>query len=368
MARRKTSQSTATESSLAPTALRQKVSTLQEERQWLLRQIRRKRTELNNFMAQMQDVVRELFQEGADLFNQLRDIDTEIHALFEELLTKRKMGQRSRQQVKGVYQSLQLQGVISFKPLSGDETGGSDFFADFMGGGAGATTDGSPFESKDPFFGFPNSSGPHAEEPSQNPASESESASPPQDRTFRQTFLRLASIYHPDRAKDEDTQRQNTEVMKAINEAYKSGDFARLLELEQQQNQGDIASAVTAMGDDLEQQCQKLVKENTSLRDQYEGIKAELRELRNNTKEGLMVKTYRKAAKEGIDFTEELLLETEGELSYLGKIRDFVRDFRDRKITLKKFLAGPQPETPEDLMAMMEMLGISINVYPGGFS
>ncbi|MEO1298892.1 MAG: J domain-containing protein, partial [Cyanobacteria bacterium J06636_16] len=240
MARRKMPQSPATEGTLASTARHQKLLTLQEERQWLLRQIRRKRTELDNFMAQMQDLVRELFQQGADLFTQLRDIDTEIHALFEELLTQRKMGQRSRQKVRSLYQSLQLQGVISFQPLSGS-TESDDFFADFSGE---ASTDGSPFESEESFFGFSNSSSTHAEVPPQSPASES--ASSPQDRTFRQTFLRLAAIYHPDRAEDEDTQRQNTEVMKAINKAYKSGDFALLLELEQQQNQGDVALDVPA--------------------------------------------------------------------------------------------------------------------------
>ncbi|MGF1522339.1 MAG: J domain-containing protein [Leptolyngbyaceae cyanobacterium] len=362
MARRKISQSPATESTLAPTALHQKLSTLQEERQWLLRQIRRKRTELNNFMAQMQDVVRELFHQGADLFNQLRDIDTEIHALFEELLTKRKMGQQSRQKVRSLYQSLQLQGTISFQPLSGFAES-NDFFADVAGE---TPTDGSPFEPEESGFGFPDSRGTNAEVPPQSPTSES--ASSPQDRTFRQTFLRLAAIYHPDRAQDEDTQQQNTEVMKAINKAYKSGDFALLLELEQQQNQGDATLDVSALGDDLEQQCQQLAKENSGLREQYEGIKAELRELRNNTQEGMMVTTYRKAAKEGIDFTDELLQETAGEVAYLEKIRDFVRDFRDRKITLKAFLAGPQPDSPEDLMAMMEqMFGISIHMYPGGF-
>ena len=312
-------------------------------------------------MAQMQDLVRELFQQGADLFTQLRDIDTEIHALFEELLTQRKMGQRSHQKVRNLYQSLQLQGVISFQPLSGPAAN-SDFFADFPDE---ASTDGASFEDES-FFGFPNSSDARAEVPPQSPTSESVSS--PQDRTFRQTFLRLAAIYHPDRAEDEDTQRQNTEVMKAINKAYKSGDFALLLELEQQQNQGDGTLDVSALGDDLERQCQQLAKENGGLREQYEGIKAELRELRNNTQEGMMVTTYRKAAKEGIDFTAELLQETEGELAYLEKIRNFVRDFRDRKITLKAFLAGPQPGMPEELMAIMEqMFGVSMPMYPRGF-
>lgn len=103
-------------------------------------------------------------------------------------------------------------------------------------------------------------------------------------------------------------------MMKAINTAYKSGDFARLLELEQQQTSPE--EVLSAEGD-VERQCQQLVQENQRLRDQYEGIKAELRQLRNSTQEGMMVKTHRKAAKEGIDFVEELLLESEAELSLM---------------------------------------------------
>lgn len=361
MARRKNSRSTAAEGSLAPTALHQKLATLQEERQWLLRQIRRKRTELDNFMEQMRELVTELFQQGVDLFKQFQDLDTEIHTLFEELLTKRKMGKKSRQQVEALYQSLQLQGTISFRSR-GKESGDDDFFAnfaedfgDFPDGMFGADTPGDSqgkAESSDPDAGASGA-------PRQDVTSES--ASPPQDRTFRQTFLRLAAIYHPDRAENEDAQRQNTEVMKAINQAYKSGDFARLLELEQQQQQGDLTAGTVEVGDDLEQQCQRLAKENNSLREQYEGIKAELRTLRNNTQEGMMVKTYRKATKEGIDFIDELLGETEAVLEHLEMIRNFVRDFRDRKITLKTFLAGPGPDSEDELLIMLEqMLGVSV--------
>jgi len=347
MARQRTSQSTDT---LAPTELHQQLARLQEERQWLLKQIRRKRTELNNFMHQMRDVVTELFQQGAERFQQLRDIDDEIHALFEQILTRRKLGKRSRQQVRDVYESLQLQGIISCRSLTD-----GDGFSGFAAGHSDFPDDVSAPE-------MPSEPDPAAaDQPPPDP--EAESAPSSDHRTFRQTFLRLAAIYHPDRADNEDAQRQNTEVMKEINRAYKSGDFALLLELERQQQQGDLAPDTVVAQDDLEQQCQRLETENSGLWQQYEGIKAELRELRNQTQEGMMVKTYRKAKKEGIDFIDELLGETEAELAYLETIRNFVRDFCDRKITLKKFLAGPQPDAPEDLLDILEqMFGISIHM------
>ncbi|ASC69807.1 Chaperone protein DnaJ [Halomicronema hongdechloris C2206] len=346
MARQKTSQSTDT---LAPTELHQQLARLQEERQWLLKQIRRKRTELDNFMQQMRELVTALFQQGASLFSQLRDTDVEIHALFEQILTRRKLGKRSHQKVRDVYESLQLQGIISCRSLTDD-----DGFSEFA---AGYTDFPDDFSAPE----MPSEPDP-ATADSPPPAPGTASAPSSDHRTFRQTFLRLAAIYHPDRADSEDAQRQNTEVMKEINRAYKSGDFALLLELERQQQQGDLAPDTVTAKDNLEQQCERLVQENNGLRQQYDGIKAELRELRNNTQEGMMVTTYRKAAKEGIDFIDELLGETEAELAYLEKIREFVRDFCDRKITLKEFLAGPQSDSPEDLMDILEQM-FDLSVY-----
>ena len=64
------------------------------------------------------------------------------------------------------------------------------------------------------------------------------------------------------------------------------------------------------------------------------------------------MKEYRKAARSGINPIEELLKATDMELSRLKKIRDFVRDFRDKKITIKEFLQGPTGTsnmTPEQM-------------------
>ncbi|MGF1498329.1 MAG: J domain-containing protein [Elainellaceae cyanobacterium] len=342
---------------LALTPLHQKLANLQEERQWLLKQIRRKRTELDNFMNQMRDIVTEIFQRGAESFKEVREIDEEIHALFQEILTKRKLRKRSRQEVEDIYHILQFQGAISLRQMEQDSDEESGF--DFFGEEEGFPCDGDRAAAGD-------RSSPFEPPPSESDADSQ--ASHRQNRDLRQTFLRLAAIYHPDRATDEDEQIQNTEVMKEINRAYKSGDFARLLELERQQG-NDSTEAVISASDDLEQACQRLERENESLQDQYEGIKAELRELRNQTQEGMMVTAYRRASREGFDFVEELLADSEMELASLRQLRDFVRDFRDRKITLKQFLAGPTPtRTPEEMISAIEdLLGVQVVVDPDFF-
>lgn len=356
------------EPALAPVAPHEALLTLQQERRWLLKQIRRKRTELDNFITQMRDVASEVFQRSADAISAMQTLDVEIHGLFDEMFKTRKFGKRSRRQVEQVYRNLQMRGVISINPdfkgidegifFGAEGMGPNSFGANFDDGDTG-TAQGESDSSGGSSGGFSGgfSGDSFGDEP----------ASPRRDRDFRQTFLRLASIYHPDKAEDDDTHRRNTEIMKEINRAYKSGDFARLLELEQQEEQDDIED-VSSVDSDLERECQRLERENSKLSDQYEGIKQELRDLRNNTQEGVMLKTYRKAAKDGVDLVKELVDEAAEDVEMVEEIRDFVRDFRDRKITIQEFVDGPGPKSPEDMIAALEeMLGVSVSFDPDIF-
>lgn len=67
---------------------------------------------------------------------------------------------------------------------------------------------------------------------------------------------------------------------------------------------------------------------------------------------------------EGIDMVSQMILEMESQIKYTESIRDFVKDFRDQKITLKEFLAGPGrvEEEMEEMLKMMlgQLLGIKI--------
>ncbi|MGF1536184.1 MAG: J domain-containing protein [Elainellaceae cyanobacterium] len=357
MAKRKSSTSE-TEPALAKVLPHEKLLQLEEERRWLLKQIRRKRTELDNFISQMRDLASELFQRSSGSLNEMKALDTEIHALFDEIF-KRKFGKRSRRQIEQVYRNLQLQGVISVNPEfmkafmdqdSDSKAGPADFF--------GEDFDPDFFNQAFPGVGEQGRPAAEDEEPSG-------SSAPSRDRAMRQTFLRLASVYHPDRAEDEDAQARNTEIMKEINQAYRSGDFARLLELEQQQDSDEPIEIDRSSESEVERECRRLERENGELSDQYEGIKQELRDLRNNTQEGVMVKSYRKAAKEGVDLVGELMEEAAAEVEMVEEIRDFVRDFRDRKMTIQEFVDGPGPNSPEEMIAAMEeMLGVTINFDP----
>ncbi|WP_072622102.1 J domain-containing protein [Spirulina major] len=359
MARRKakTKRSVPTSSSSGPalalSSFHEQLAALNADRAWLLKQIRRKRTELDNFINEMRSLITEMFERSAEPRAKLEALDEEIHSLFTELFTTRKFGKQSLTKIQRLYRSLQWQGVLSERAIPGQGDDDADPFgnpfADFEG----------MFDDDDDSQGFDPSG---AETGARSPSARD--AAPENQREMRQTFLRLAAKYHPDRATDQDTHSQNTEIMKEINRAYQDGDFARLLELEQQSFE-DTVTAVE-QGDDVERTCEKLRQENQNLRNQYEGIKAELRHLRNHTHEGEMVTVYRQAKRQHIDMFEQMIEEAEAEIDGLTIVRDFVRDFRDRKITIKRFLQGPRaadgPLTPEMMAQLMEeQLGIIID-------
>lgn len=85
-----------TSPSLALSSLHFRLQALEEEHQWLLKQIGRKRNELKKFLDQMRSLATEIFQRGQPLYEKLTDLDREIHALFDEILTARKLGQQTK--------------------------------------------------------------------------------------------------------------------------------------------------------------------------------------------------------------------------------------------------------------------------------
>jgi len=283
-------------------------------------------------VEQMQDISREMFQRCRPVVEKMMERDREIHQLFQEIFTKRKFGKKSRKQIQSVYESLQRDGIISPEE---DEKANS--FAE-------------------PFAESFADTEPNTEEQTQETNQPSEISDPPANqRKIRDIFLRLASRFHPDKVTDSETQDQYTAIMQEVNQAYQQGDFAKLLEIERKQH--DVATL--ELNEDQESSAEKqrsqLTRENELLAQQYEEIKQELRYLRR-TPEGAVVTDYRRATKEGFDPITDVVEEAEEQLEVITEIRDFVRDFRDKKMTIQQFLRGPdlgKTLTPEDLEAIL---------------
>ncbi|MDM9383739.1 J domain-containing protein [Chlorogloeopsis sp. ULAP01] len=327
--------------SLALSYLHLRFQALEKEHQWLLKQIKRKRTELKNFVEQMRSLATDIFHRGSPNFTKLSEIDQEIHTLFDEILTTIKLGKQTKKNIEKIYFNLQIAGLISPKSTQKEPEELDELF-----------------ENNDPDNEFFNFSG---EESHQNQQTKqqlefSTTTRTDESRKVRQTFLRLAEIFHPDKVTDSETQMRHTEIMKELNKAYQDGDLARLLEIEQQHQAG---KSITSDGeDDLTRKSTNLEQENEFLKTQYENLKRELR-LVKNTPEGVMVSDCRKANREGIDPIAQMLEQVESEIQVISEIRDFVRDFREQKITIKEFIDGPKvlhqrnQDIMEDLLEQM---------------
>ena len=344
---------TASTTSLGLSSFHERHRILEEEHQWLLKQIKRKRSELKNFLDQMRSIATQIFQQAIPVYNQLTALDAEIHALFEEILTSRKLGQKSQLEIRRLYRSLQLFGLLS--PQVNEDERVDEVLSN-------SSSDDSNAEPESDFFNqYKNTHHSHQDH-SDNPFNQPPEQSPP-DREIRQTFLKLASMFHPDKVADGETQSQYTEIMKEVNRAYAEGDVARLLEIERQHHlQQEIDLARTTKSQ-IERLCLQREQDNQLLFAQYENLKKELRTARN-TPQGKIVKDYRACQKQGIDAVAEMILELESQVKHVESIRNFVRDFRDRKITIKEFLRGPVgapvPEEAEEILEMMlgQLLGI----------
>ncbi|MEL6164710.1 MAG: J domain-containing protein, partial [Cyanobacteria bacterium J06628_3] len=309
----------ATANSLALSSFHIRLETLEKEHQWLLKQIKKKRTEQKNFLEQMRSVATEIHSRCTPCFQKMASLDEEIHSVFDEILTKRKLGKQTRRNIEQVYRSLQAGGIISvkFNPSEGNTL--EDFF-DIE-------------EEEDNFFDSENeNSDSHEDSEQQYRQAQPDFSSANkagESKKIRQTFLRLAEIFHPDKVTDSDIQMHHTEIMKEINKAYQEGDLAKLLEIERLHQVEETFSIDSE--DDLTRKCNKLEQHNEFLKNQYENLKSELR-LAKNTNEGQMVSGYRKAFKEGIDPISQTVEQIESEIEVISSICNFVKDFRDKKI------------------------------------
>ncbi|BAY06957.1 J domain-containing protein [Calothrix sp. NIES-2098] len=343
MPRRTTSPTSTTPESrpLALSELHIRLEALDKEHQSLLKQIKRKRTELKNFVEQMRSLATDIFHRATPSLKKMADLDREIHALFDEIFATRKFGKQTEKNIKAVYRKLQLAGIISpQRDREREEPDLDELFGNF--------------QSENDF-----SSG--AEHRHQNWQEQSEFSSATvnnkeESRKIRQTFLRLAEIFHPDKVTDSETQMYHTEIMKEINKAYQEGDLARLLEIEKQHELGELIDNNSE--DDLTRKCKNLEQQNQILKNQYESLKRELRQAKN-TPEGAMVTDSRKAAKNGIDAIDQMLETVEVQINVVTQIRDFVQEFREEKISITDFLSGPtilhslNQEVMEDLLEQM---------------
>ncbi len=91
-------------------------------------------------------------------------------------------------------------------------------------------------------------------------------------RLMKEIYRKLTSALHPDREPDEVERLRKTALMKEANQAYASGNLLKLLQLQLESGRVDSLAAAT-MADE------KLLQVNHSLREQYQALQHECRQL-----------------------------------------------------------------------------------------
>jgi hypothetical protein len=219
----------------------------------------------------------------------------EIHALFAALLAPDRLTRRERAEVKALYRTLQRDGVIPQ-----DEKAGPCTCAECVG--AGAVPDGPPVPDTSPDL-------------------------------LRGVYRRVARAIHPDRAQGDQEAHHRTEVMKEVTVAFSQGDLSRLLQLERLA----VPSADAGHLEDeteLARRCAELAEATRELEARLERLVEEERSLTVGLALGAV------AGAELASF----LVESQEVLEHLVQIRDHVRAFSERRISLDDLLAGPPRE------------------------
>jgi hypothetical protein len=317
MARKSKISTDNTNNELGLSDLRVRLNFLEKENSKLIKQIESNRTKLNNLNDSIKEVGIQIAQRVAPFRQKMLELDEQIHTVFQEILTGRKLGKKSRKDIETVYYHLQFDGVISPKHLpmesdileNDDESEAEPKWDSYKGQSHQQVMEDIPKPDRDEL------------------------------KKIRQLFLRLADSFHPDKVTDEAEKEYRTEIMKEINLAYQDGDLARLLAIEKQQELGAIIDRDSS--DDLTRHCAKVEAENTYLKDQLQTLKQQLK-LTKKTQQGEMTAVFKKISKYGGDPIGEALREVESQISIIEKMHQFVIDLRDRRITIKEFLRGPE--------------------------
>jgi hypothetical protein len=304
--------------------LRQRLIGLEEANAKLLKLISRKRKEMDKFTATIQDIQQKMMADVSPIMMKMRQVDDDIHQIFQKIFTTRKMGKQTARMVKDVYMMLQASNSITFNPTAfDDEEEGASF---------------NPFgtdeedEAEEEFRGFGQ------QQPEEGHARQSDRE---ETRQLRQVFLRLATVFHPDKVLDEEQSEEYAEVMKEVNLAYQRGDLARLLAIEKQYELG--ATIDRSNADDLTLRCEQLERENQLLQEQKQSLQSELRNMKSSTV-GMGLGDYQQMQKMGLHPIDTLVEQAQEELEVTTVLRDFVQAFLDKKITVAEFRRGPQRE------------------------
>jgi hypothetical protein len=311
----------------------ERYATLLKERERLLRAINGKKQKLERVLIESSTKRGAVLDQLSPFLARYEATTAQLRDLFDELLAPGRLSASAAKQVARVRHSMAVLGFLGEldeAPVDPDEHQRGD--SDWPGERSG-----------DPEF-FPRDSDRGSERHREREVSSAQQRGQGKNQeSLRTTFRRLVAACHPDRAANEAEREQRTATMKEATQAYERGDLARLLQLEQAWQRGQSLASVSS----TEANCRELERAVRELRAQSGQLQKELRAAE---------------AAASLSAIDEPILqaleEAKADVEQLEAVRDFVVSFREGKIGLREFVAGPRPlQVDEELEALFnEML------------
>ena len=304
---------------LAVRAPSQRLAALIAENRRLLREVMIRRKQLARLQAEIRERGGQAAARLEPLSDRLRALDAEIHALFADLLTSRRLTRVARRLVQGFYERLQAQEVLSSSAERAEAEADLD-----------ADLDEASSEHGDPV----------------RPAPGSGARPTAAEGPLRELFLRLARALHPDRAREAPDAESRTDAMKEVNSAYRRRDLARLLEIErlwlETETSSDARPGPATASDQREAELKEL---NSALRAQHRELQRQYRQLKRSDL-GKLVSDLKRGRAE----LEDIVSGGEMELARLTRLRDNIRSFGEGQLSLQDLLLRSE-HSDEDLFA-----------------
>jgi hypothetical protein len=275
---------------LALKELTPRTRALLARRDKLLRSIARRQADIARLTETLRGTATRLGFEGPLLFREVGRLSKSIAEMFEALAKSPARSKRERKQIAAMYHDLAESGLLATIREAED------------------------LESMLESVGHAGNR-PEFVEPAAGPAANANGG------PARLLFRRLADLLHPDKVQDESEKARRTEVMKQVTQAYQSGDYGRLVEIEQSQG----SAQERANGLESDDYDKELLATNEALQRQSRELDKKLRTLRA----------------EGAGDLEQSLEQVKRIVGVLGTIHDFVARFRNGEINFQTFMAGP---------------------------
>jgi hypothetical protein len=280
---------------------------LQKERIKLLKKLEKQKVKLESLKEDIISTQQRNFTDFTSRMDAIKQLQTELKELFTKVSKMKGISREEKRMMKQMA-----------REVSGN------LFEDFdeMTGGAHENDS----QKKPPLEYFAQfASKPNAKE----------------SQDIRKIFLRLATRFHPDKARTKEEQGRLHKLMQQINEAYSKGDIAALIDIENKYAALNTLPVEDEAGlaDFLQKQIDALTHEIDLLHNQLERITAELTNINRSD-----IGKLHKQSKRKFNPADEMTAGLDETISQLTTLRNALKEYLETGFLPASLMADPEPD------------------------